>query len=246
MNNLIVKPHAEHVPAVETVQGEIVGPEDDQQPPATAQAPAGGETRYEQLVHAARAFIFTVMIKDGQAARTIHYPGVVHVTGYTEQEYTTQPQLWYQIILDEDKAIVLQQIAQLMRGEYPPPITHRIIHKNGSVRWLRNTSVPVFDDQDKLIAYDGLVVDISDFMTAEAEKNRQLAELESARDRVKTLHGLLPVCFACKTVRNDKDYWQNLKTYLSEYHSDIKVTDSLCPACAQSLPEYCRQINVQA
>lgn len=49
-------------------------------------------TRYENLARAAKTFIFTVIVKDGHAVCTIHYPGVVQITGYAEEEYAAQPQ----------------------------------------------------------------------------------------------------------------------------------------------------------
>ena len=56
--------------------------------------------RYEQLVHAVKAFIFTVIVKDGHTVCTIHYPGVLQVTGYTEEEYAAQPLLWFNMIFE--------------------------------------------------------------------------------------------------------------------------------------------------
>ena len=138
-----------------TGQGKSDSKEASQQLNATEQAPDSSVRRFEQLIHAVKAFIFTVIVKDGHAVCTIHYPGVFQVTGYTEEEYASQPLLWLDMIYAEDKEIVLQQIARLLRGETPPPIKHRITHKNGSICWLRNTSVPVFDLQGKLVAYDG-------------------------------------------------------------------------------------------
>jgi PAS domain S-box-containing protein len=206
---------------------------------ATEQAPAESARRYEQLARAAKVFIFTVIVKDGHAVCTIHYPGVFQVTGYTQEEYAAQPLLWCSMIYGEDKEIVLQQIARLLRGETPPPIKHRILHKNGSIRWLRNTSVPVFDSQGKLIAYDGLIVDISEIEFAEAEQERQIAELTAALAMIKTLHSLLPICSSCKKIRDDKGYWQQIEAYMEGHFSTIAFTHGICPDCASRLyPQY--------
>ena len=215
---------------------------DARQPDAGEQAPDDSVRRYEQLAHAAKAFIFTVIVKDGHAVCTIHYPGVLQVTGYAEEDYAADPLLWCNMIYGEDREVVLKQIAQLLRGESPPPIKHRIIHKNGSIRWLRNTSVPVFDPQGKLIAYDGLIVDISEIESAEAEQEHQIAELRSALAMVKTLHSLLPICSSCKKIRDDKGYWQQLEAYIEGHYSGITFTHGICPDCAQRLyPQYYEQ-----
>jgi PAS domain S-box-containing protein len=225
--------------ALSTGQGKNDCKVTSQQLNATEQASDESVKRYEQLIHAAKAFVFTVIVRDGHSVCTIHYPGVLQVTGYTEEEYAAQPLLWCNMIYGEDKEIVFQQIERLLRGETPPPIKHRIIHKNGSIRWLRNTSVPVFNSKGRLIAYDGLIVDISEIEFAEAEQEHQIAELTSALAMVKTLHSLLPICCSCKKIRDDNGYWQQIEAYIEGHYSNISFTHGICPACAKRLyPQY--------
>jgi sigma-B regulation protein RsbU (phosphoserine phosphatase) len=59
---------------------------------------------------------------------------------------------------------------------------------------------------------------------------RQVAELETALSQVKQLRGLLPVCAYCKKVRDDKDYWHQLESYVSA-HTDARFTHGICPDC---------------
>lgn len=225
--------------ALSTGRGKSDRQEGARQPDAAEQAPDESVRRYEQLVRAAKEFIFTVIVKNAQAVCTIHYPGVFQVTGYTEEEYAAQPLLWCGMIHDQDKEIVLRQITQLLRGEAPLPIKHRILHKNGSIRWLKNTSVPVFNPQGELTAYDGLITDISELEFAVAEENRQIAELTSALAMIKTLHSLLPICCSCKKIRDDHGYWQEIEAYIGGHYPDIAFTHGICPDCSKRLyPEY--------
>jgi AmiR/NasT family two-component response regulator len=70
------------------------------------------------------------------------------------------------------------------------------------------------------------------------ELSRLNAALTQALEKVKTLHGLLPICAACKRIRNDKGYWQQVEDYVRE-HSDADFTHGICPECAHKLyPEY--------
>jgi AmiR/NasT family two-component response regulator len=70
------------------------------------------------------------------------------------------------------------------------------------------------------------------------ELSRLNAALAQALENVKTLRGLLPICAACKRIRNDKGYWQQVEEYVRE-HSDADFTHSICPECAHELyPEY--------
>jgi len=54
-----------------------------------------------------------------------------------------------------------------MTGETLPPLEHRLIHRDGSVRWVRNTPVPRYDERHRLVAYDGSIADITERKRAE-------------------------------------------------------------------------------
>jgi signal transduction histidine kinase len=81
------------------------------------------------------------------------------------------------MIRDEDRPAVLTQAERLLKGETPPPLEHRITHKNGTIRWIRNTPVPRKDAHGRLVAYDGLVSDITERKHAEEKLTRAHAEL---------------------------------------------------------------------
>lgn len=67
------------------------------------------------------------------------------------------------------------------------------------------------------------------------QRERDLAErVQEALARVKTLSGLLPICAACKKIRDDQGYWSQIETYVSE-HSAAEFTHSLCPDCVRRL-----------
>jgi len=66
------------------------------------------------------------------------------------------------------------------------------------------------------------------------EKDRLIEQLRDALAKVKTLTGLLPICAACKQIRDDKGYWQQVETYLQQ-HTSAVFTHSICPRCARRL-----------
>lgn len=65
---------------------------------------------------------------------------------------------------------------------------------------------------------------------SQAELARLVRELEVERQQVKTLSGLLPICYCCKKIRDDNDYWETLEAYISR-HSTASFSHSLCPSC---------------
>lgn len=68
----------------------------------------------------------------------------------------------------------------------------------------------------------------------------RIHELEEAMSRIKTLQGLLPICAWCKKVRDEKDYWQRVETYVAS-HTEARFTHSICPECKQKQLEIIKQ-----
>ena len=73
--------------------------------------------------------------------------------------------------------------------------------------------------------------DITEQKQAEAEREKLFSELKQALSEIKKLSGLLPICAACKKIRNDEGYWQQIETYIKE-RSEAEFTHGICPDCA--------------
>jgi len=65
----------------------------------------------------------------------------------------------------------------------------------------------------------------------EAEREKLIANLQSALDKIKKLEGIIPICMHCKKIRNDQGYWSQLEQYLDE-HSEAQLSHGICPECA--------------
>jgi K+-sensing histidine kinase KdpD len=59
-----------------------------------------------------------------------------------------------------------------------------------------------------------------------------LAERDAALERVQLLSGLLPICAACKKIRDEEGNWQQIESYISK-HSEAKFSHGMCPACGK-------------
>lgn len=130
---------------------------------------ADSELRYRHLVESVTDYIYTVTISDGKAVSTSHGPGCVAVTGYDSEEYRRDPYLWVNMVPGSDRPAVLEQAAILLSGAAARPLEHRIVHKDGGIRWVKNTPVPRRDDSGRLVGYDGLISDITARRRAEEE-----------------------------------------------------------------------------
>lgn len=120
------------------------------------------ERRYRRITEAITDYIYTVRFEGGNAVETRHGAGCLAVTGYTEEEFAADPYLWFRMVAVADRKAIEDHARRVLAGEETPAIEHRIIHKNGTERWVRNTPVRRRDEQGKLQAYDGLIQDITE------------------------------------------------------------------------------------
>jgi len=145
------------------------------------------EARYRRLLESQTDYIYSVQVEDGRPSATKHGPGCVATTGYTPGEFVADPGLWLRMVHEEDRRAVLDQLAMLFGGKAPFPLEYRIMHKDGRLRWIKNTPVPHFDREKRLVAYDGLVSDITERKKAEEALIASNEEL-SAINRVVTAY----------------------------------------------------------
>lgn len=131
------------------------------------QALQDSERHYKHLLESITDYTYAVKLRDGVAIETIHSPTCLSVTGYTAEQFQAEPELWLRMVHPEDQDAVVEQAERVRRGEMPPSLDHRLLHKNGNLRWVRNTVVPRRDEQGNVIAYDGLIRDITARKTAE-------------------------------------------------------------------------------
>jgi len=58
----------------------------------------------------------------------------------------------------------------------------------------------------------------------------RIAELQAAMAQIKTLQGILPICMYCKKIRDDKQYWQQVESYVST-RTEAQFSHGICPDC---------------
>ena len=104
--------------------------------------------------------------------------------------------------------------------------------KNGDIHYELISVEPLFVQDNAYVLTT--MSDITGLKMAEKEKEKLIGELREALAQVKTLSGLIPICAACKKIRNDEGYWQQIETYVRD-HSDAKFTHGYCPECAEKL-----------
>ncbi|MDB6034839.1 MAG: Multi-sensor signal transduction histidine kinase [Verrucomicrobiales bacterium] len=125
------------------------------------------EKHYKFLLESITDYTYTVQLENGKPMRSTHGVGCVAVTGYGPHEYDKDPELWLEMVHEADRKAVLDQADKVLQGHIPAPLEHRLLHKNGQVRWVRNTVVPILEKDGRLVGYDGLISDITERKSAE-------------------------------------------------------------------------------
>ncbi len=125
------------------------------------------EERYRRMVEAVTDYFYHVRIEDGKVVETIHSPSCEAVTGYTPQEFKENPHLWYLMVHDDDKEMVLKFANGLINGQVRGPLLHRICRKDGQVRWIKNTCSLIYNREGKLVGYDSLIRDVTEEVMAQ-------------------------------------------------------------------------------
>jgi PAS domain S-box-containing protein len=105
---------------------------------------------------------------------------------------------------------------------------YRLRRHDGVYRWIQDCGATSADPEGQFSGYVGSCLDISDRVEAQ-EVLRKAQE-----DEVKNLKRLLPICAACKKIRDDQGYWDQVEVYLRK-HSELAFTHSICPECRTSL-----------
>ena len=99
------------------------------------------ESRYRRLVGTVTDFICSIEIVEGCLVRASYGAGCEAVTGYTAESLQCDPNLWRQVVYEEDHSVAVAQMESLFRGGDPPGFDIRIVRKDASIRWVKCTAV---------------------------------------------------------------------------------------------------------
>jgi PAS domain S-box-containing protein len=131
------------------------------------QALQESERRSKLLLEVITDHTYTVRLAEGRPCEAVHLPTCEVLTGWTAEELSGDAEAWLGVVHPEDRPAFTEQAARAICGERVRTLEHRIIHKNGQLRWVRNTVLPRLDDTGQVVAYDALVRDITARKTAE-------------------------------------------------------------------------------
>ena len=94
-------------------------------------------------------------------------PSCKRITGYTSKEFEADPGALRAIVHPDDLEIFESHEQEKDRGNIPTEIEFRIIHRNGSVRWISHVCQQIYDTDGRYLGTRGSNRDITEHKVAE-------------------------------------------------------------------------------
>ncbi len=96
------------------------------------------------------------------------------------------------------------------------------------------TAKPIFDSSGLVETVICTSKNITERKKAEIALKKEHDQLLKALNEIKVLSGFLPICAACKKIRDDSGYWNQIEEYI-EKHTDTQFSHSICPDCTKEM-----------
>ena len=89
-------------------------------------------------------------------------PACERVTGYSPDEFSSRPELNYEIVFDADKEIVKRHTQLIKEDDIPHNMEFRITTKDGEMRWISHSCSPIFSNGGEYRGRKGTNRDITE------------------------------------------------------------------------------------
>jgi len=118
------------------------------------------EVRYRALVEQVPAVIYTDSAENMYQTLYIN-PQVKMITGYTQDEWMSDDDLWQKIIVPEDRERVLEEYIRTYEAQQPSISEYRIKARDGKIKWISDETRLVRDRKGRPLFWQGAMIDIT-------------------------------------------------------------------------------------
>jgi PAS domain S-box-containing protein len=144
--------------------------------------------------------------------------------GFSREELMSKQM--FEFVHPDDRESTLEQNRIVRSGGQALGFENRYMSKDGSYRWFRWNAIA---DMEHQLIYS-VARDITESKRATEERERLLRKLQAALEEVKELRAILPICMYCKSIRDDRNYWHTVETYIAN-HTKAQLSHGICPTC---------------
>ncbi|HWB27069.1 MAG TPA: PAS domain-containing sensor histidine kinase [Chitinophagaceae bacterium] len=154
-----------------------------------------------------REAFFSVNIQANQMLQISKAAEVIW--GYPPEDFYKNPNLWFELVIEEDKHIILANYP-VMEAGIPFSHQYRIRHADGTIRWLESKITPTLNTDGKLVRIDGMTSDITASKQAETElyaSERRFRQIvETAQEGIWTIDEFEKTNFVNKRICDMLEY----------------------------------------
>ncbi|WP_046238011.1 MHYT domain-containing protein, partial [Delftia tsuruhatensis] len=116
------------------------------------------EEQYRTLINNVPGTTFRCLY-DGKWTPLLLSRSIEELTGWTEQDFTDGLTGWDRLIHAEDRDRLEAAVAHSLARRQTYNADYRLLHRDGSTRWVSETGRGVFNEQDELTWIDGVIMD---------------------------------------------------------------------------------------
>ena len=91
-------------------------------------------------------------------------------------------------------------------------------------RWVHTMMSPLLDADKKIARVMATLSDVTDLKQSEEKLTEALTHV---------LSGYIPICAACKKIKDDSNNWQGVEGYIED-KSEAHFSHTMCPECMKS------------
>ncbi|MEC9486113.1 MAG: PAS domain S-box protein [Prosthecochloris sp.] len=140
--------------------------------------------KYRNMLHNIPGIVYT-KDADGQIDFLLS-PKVESMTGYRAEEIGLLKDGWLSLIHPENRKEYIRASAIMEKKPAPMMLTYRIVTKQGREKWFEDRTAPLYTSDRTYSGCDGLIIDITERIVAETEKQELEQQLRQSQ-RMETI-----------------------------------------------------------
>jgi PAS domain S-box-containing protein len=142
------------------------------------------EARFRGLVANVPGAIYRISSDAG--VRTVHFlsEDIADICGYAATDFVDGRITAQDVIHPDDMAAMDRTMEETIAAERHYSLEYRMVHADGTVRWVSETGRPVHDEATGETWFDGVIVDVTARRRADEELRRLALIVESSGDAI--------------------------------------------------------------
>ena len=220
-----------------------------------SQPASSARDKFRQLVEQLPGAVY---IEDlGASSGSYFSPQVEWLTGYSADEWASEPEFFSRVLFPEDRDRVLAAFARAHETHTPIQIEYRLVTKDGRVVWIQDDAAVARNSDGQPEYFQGLLTDITEahaltverdgFVERLRDQNERLLDVDRIKDELLAMVShelrtpLTSILGYLELVREDSALTDDQSTYLGVIDNNARrllslVSDLLFVAHAQANP----------